>query len=72
MIDRDLRTAVNRAAHAIGTAESTRARQALQDALQALREAGASRAVLLEYAARCEAAGAVLPIPSVVPDRQPA
>ena len=70
-VDRDLRSATNRAAHAVAVATEGKARQALQDALQALRDAGATRAVLIEYALRCESAGAVLPIPTIVPDRQP-
>ena len=70
-VDRDLRSAVNRAAHAIAGATEAKARQALQDSLEALRAAGATRHTLLEYAARCEQAGAILPTPVVVPDRQP-
>jgi hypothetical protein len=72
MLDRDLRSAANRAAHAVGLAEATRARQSLQEALQRLREAGATRATLLEYVARCEAAGCVLPEPTIITERSPA
>jgi hypothetical protein len=72
MIDRDLRSAANRAAHAVGLAEGARARQSLQDALQRLRAAGATRASQIEYLSRCEAAGCVLPEPTIITERSPA
>jgi hypothetical protein len=64
VLDRDTRSILNRAAHAIGQAAESDARKGLYAALEAMREADVPLAAGRAYLASCEAAGTVLPIPA--------
>ncbi len=58
--DRAIRARVNQLAHRIGQQTAQAARQRIADRLEALRAAGADRAALTAFLARCEQAGQVV------------
>lgn len=57
IVDRAIRAETNRIAHLLGQRAAQAARQALADRLEALRAAGADRATLVAFLARCEQTG---------------
>jgi len=63
-----MRSDVNRTAHAIAVRHELDVRQGLQEAVQALRAAGADAEAIRAYLARCAAAGRVLEGGGVVDD----